>query len=161
MIIHHAYLLITKSKQVSSTEVVSRSTKNNSVSQVIESRGAIQSMSHTPHLSDASSSRHDIQEDLTPGVKSLLLEQLHDDIARHLLYPDAAVTLDLSGRVTLKFLLLPSGVIQQVSVLRSSGSPILDNAAMLTLAKVSPFMPATHYLHQADCLTIPVSFEMQ
>ena len=100
------------------------------------------------------------QVDLTPGLRSLLLEQLHDAIARHLIYPDNAVALNLSGIVTVKFLMQPSGVITEVSVLHSSGFPILDDAARSTLNAISPFIPAEHYLHASDYFTIPVDFEL-
>lgn len=95
------------------------------------------------------------------GIRSLLLEEIHDDIAHHLMYPDSAVSLDLSGIVMLKFLMLPTGVISQVTVVRSSGSFILDDAARSTLYAISPFKPAQHYLHEPDYFTIPVVFEMQ
>lgn len=99
-------------------------------------------------------------QDLTPGIKSVLLEQLHDDVAHHLVYPDSAASLDLSGIVTLRFLMLPTGKISQITIVRSSGSSILDDAACATLDSISPFTPAQHYLHEPDYFTIPVAFEI-
>ena len=160
-VIVNAYLFTAKDTQTSVAHVVAIAQQkqvSNPVKQPQQSHAVTKPSMATPAKSIASVTKQ--QVDLTPGAHSLLLEQLHDDIARHLIYPDNAVALDLSGVVMVKFLLLPTGVINQVSVLHSSGFPILVDAAISTLDAISPFIPAEHYLHAPDYFTIPVDFEM-
>lgn len=96
---------------------------------------------------------------LTAGKKEVLLAALHDAVARQLVYPQAALSLDLGGAITLRFLLLPSGTILQITVKHSSGSAILDHAASRTLNSVSPFLLAKDYLKTPEYFTIPVVFK--
>ena len=160
-VIVQAYLFTAKDDQTSVAHVAATPQEkklSNLIKQPQKSHGVVKYPIATPAKSIASVTKQ--QVDLTPGMQSLLLKQLHDDIARHLIYPDNAVALGLSGIVTVKFFMQPSGMITEVSVLHSSGFPILDDAARSTLNAISPFIPAEHYLHASDYFTIPVDFEL-
>jgi protein TonB len=88
------------------------------------------------------------------------LEKLHDAIANNLIYPNQAVFLNLSGIARVSFILFPSGVIQSIKVIKSSGSAILDQAAVATLHKIVPFVPAEKYLKSSQYFTISIGFKV-
>ncbi|PHQ81197.1 MAG: hypothetical protein COB66_02930 [Coxiella sp. (in: Bacteria)] len=96
---------------------------------------------------------------LTKGQRSLILEELHDAIRKNLIYPSQATFLNLTGTTLLQFHIQPNGVIEKDHVVTSSGSSILDQAAMATLKKISPFKLAKRYLKQPELFTIAISFE--
>jgi periplasmic protein TonB len=62
-------------------------------------------------------------------------------LASHRIYPEEARRRGEQGTVTLRFTVQPSGRVVDVSVVRSSGSQLLDKAAeaMLRGAAVPPF----------------------
>jgi len=63
-------------------------------------------------------------------------------------YPPLAEELEIEGSVAMKFLADKSGKVLDVKVLRSSGSKLLDNAAIKAL-KTAEFIPASNQSGQA------------
>ncbi len=74
---------------------------------------------------------HRPEQGLTPGIKSLLLEQLHDDMSRHLIYPNSAVSLDLSGiaRALGASVVIPVSRSAEVSSLYNSRQAVIRQEA--------------------------------
>ncbi|MCA1300538.1 energy transducer TonB [Stappia indica] len=60
-------------------------------------------------------------------------------LGRSLRYPRSARRKGLTGEVTVGFTVQSSGVATGVRVVRSSGSPILDRAALETVGRAAPF----------------------
>ncbi len=56
-------------------------------------------------------------------------------------YPEEARRRGLSGELILDVALNPDGSVREVSVVRSSGSPVLDQAAMRIVRLAAPFAP--------------------
>jgi TonB family protein len=54
-------------------------------------------------------------------------------------YPEEAVNNGEEGKVAISFVLDSTGMVREIGVLKSSGSPILDSAAMAAVEKASPF----------------------
>ena len=93
---------------------------------------------------------------LTQGERSRILEKLHDAISKNLVYPNQAQFLNITGITQLGFILQPQGIINHIEVLKSSGSSILDRAALATLKVVSPFQ---EHVPVASEFTINVQFD--
>ncbi|MDR3478677.1 MAG: TonB family protein [Gammaproteobacteria bacterium] len=93
------------------------------------------------------SKQHETQDIATKkGVDNLLLKLLSQATAAKLVYPKIAEDFRLRGTVKLKFLLFPDGRITQVSLVESSGSTVLDSAAMDTIRAISPVHGVDKYL---------------
>ena len=56
-------------------------------------------------------------------------------------YPEAARARRLSGDLVLSVSILPDGTIREISVVRSSGQKILDDAAVRIVNMAAPFDP--------------------
>ena len=66
-----------------------------------------------------------------------LLNLLHNAIAAVQIYPDAALALKQTGVVSVGFTLYPDGHLQGITLVKSSGSVILDQAAIAAVHGVS------------------------
>lgn len=96
---------------------------------------------------------------LSTGVRSKLLEALHDAIAKNLIYPEQAAFLEMQGTAQIGFSLHPSGIINQIKITHSSGHKLLDKAAISTLSALSPFPLAKQFLHKAEYFNVGVVFQ--
>ena len=56
-------------------------------------------------------------------------------------YPDRAARLGLSGNLLLEVALNPDGTVADIALRRSSGEPILDDAAVRIVKLAAPFAP--------------------
>lgn len=54
-------------------------------------------------------------------------------------YPEEAINKGQEGKVTVSFTLDHAGMVREVSVIKSSGSPVLDSAATAAVEKAAPF----------------------
>lgn len=54
-------------------------------------------------------------------------------------YPDEAINKGQEGKVTVSFVLSSTGKMMEIGILKSSGSYILDSAAMAAVEKAAPF----------------------
>lgn len=63
-------------------------------------------------------------------------------------YPISARNANIEGRTELKLTILKDGQLDKVEIIRSSGSEILDNSAIESIQKASPFSPIPAILEQ-------------
>ncbi|HIE08539.1 MAG TPA: energy transducer TonB, partial [Armatimonadetes bacterium] len=56
-------------------------------------------------------------------------------------YPEEARLAGAEGRTTVSFVVGPEGVPSSIKVVKSSGSPLLDRAAVETVKRAAPFLP--------------------
>lgn len=73
-------------------------------------------------------------------------------------YPEQAATKGLQGQLLLQFILDQSGTIADISLVRSSGHEILDNAALSAVKTASPYSPFPERI-QKNKLRIIASFK--
>lgn len=90
----------------------------------------------------------------------VLVALLHEAIQREQHYPASALEMEREGRVMLKFTLLPNGEIRQLSILKSSGTASLDDAALAAIHAALPFKGIDKYLRSAEEYQIDVVFEL-
>lgn len=88
-----------------------------------------------------------------------LLAILHQAISTQQIYPAMALELNQAGKVTIGFYLYPDGRLEQITLLTSSGFPILDDAALAAVAKISPLSQAHAYLQAKKYYSVTVVFE--
>jgi len=81
-----------------------------------------------------------------------MLALIHAAIKAKQYYPNDALYLEKEGRVTLSFILLTNGFIENLYIKKSSGVSSLDKAAMFAAAKASPLQNVHQYL------TVPQEF---
>lgn len=76
-------------------------------------------------------------------------------------YPGMARRLGLEGKVLLHVLMALNGIPEEVSVISSSGHPLLDKAAMKTIKswRFSVSMPAGD-IHEPPSIDIPIRFQL-
>lgn len=76
-------------------------------------------------------------------------------------YPEVARIRHMEGRVTVGFALTAEGRVENVLVIKSSGRPILDEAAAAAVQDASPFPKPPPGLIQDRCqMTIVIAFEL-
>lgn len=88
-----------------------------------------------------------------------LLALLHDAIQKQQHYPPSALEMERQGRATVKFMLSPSGSIQDLRIVKSSGTQSLDDAALAAVNRAAPFR-VEEYLDAAREFSIDVVFEL-
>lgn len=77
-------------------------------------------------------------------------------------YPQAVKAANLSGRLVLDVAINADGSLHAVHILRSSGSPVLDRAAVAIVRRAAPFAPFTRGLRQGtDILHITRTWEFR
>ena len=77
-------------------------------------------------------------------------------------YPYWAKIRGIEGRVHLKFVILSNGEVQNIEIVRSSGSSILDKEAISTIKRASPFPPIPKELELSLIqMEIPIIFALQ
>lgn len=89
-----------------------------------------------------------------------LLAALHAAIQKQQRYPMSAMQMERQGRATMVFTLFPDGRIENLRVLKSSGTESLDTAAFAAVSDASPFNQINKYLKSAREFTIDVVFEL-
>ncbi len=71
-------------------------------------------------------------------------------------YPSAAIQKNITGELTMDVAINPDGSLQSVKILRSSGYPVLDNAAKRIVRLAAPYPPLTpEILRDTKILHIP------
>lgn len=92
----------------------------------------------------------DVQGDTSPDI----LAKIRQKILQAKQYPLVAKRQGLEGRVQVLFALNPSGDIQTLSVLESSGVPLLDQEALATVKRASP------YPYYSENIIVSLKFEL-
>lgn len=87
-----------------------------------------------------------------------ILALLHSAIAEKQVYPENAPALNEKATVTLGFRFLPDGRLENIAILKTSGSAILDDAALAALKEISPAKEASRYLKEATFFSIDIIF---
>ena len=80
-----------------------------------------------------------LSEDARRAAASAWAAAIQKRIARHYAYPRGTTR---EGRVRVAMVILPSGQLDRVSVVRSSGTAELDEAALAAVKRAAPFPPA-------------------
>jgi len=97
----------------------------------------------------------------SPGVlERYMLEHfayIRDLIRKNLRYPRAAVSMGLTGKAGVSFMVLENGEIDDLEVVRSSGARILDIDAIETVRRAAPFPPP----HVVARIVIPVEYILE
>lgn len=68
-----------------------------------------------------------------------LLRSIRRQIEQAKIYPDAARREGIQGTVELRFRIASDGSVEAVEILRSSGSPVLDDASQQTIRRAAPY----------------------
>ena len=89
-----------------------------------------------------------------------LLELIHTAIQKQQEYPRSALEMSREGRVSLGFTLFANGSISNLTVLKSSGTKSLDNAALTAIYKAVPFMGVHHYIDKPREYSIDILFKL-
>jgi protein TonB len=90
-------------------------------------------------------------------INGATLGRIRAMIENALTYPPFAKKLHIEGTVTVSFILKPNGVVENIQVLTSSGSSLLDTKAINTVRQLSGEYPP---LNQTACLKIPITFSL-
>lgn len=90
------------------------------------------------------------------------LERLHALIESKKSYPLRAKRLGMSGRVLLRFFVMPDGILDRIEVESSSGHDLLDEAARQAVQRVAQFeaFPEDWDARELE-LSLPIQFSLQ
>jgi len=81
-------------------------------------------------------------------------------IAQYHRVPRAAAQRDLSGRVVLRITVLPNGRLSRIELLRSSGTQLLDEAAIENVRRAGRMPQAPRGIDRELVLDLPLSFHV-
>jgi TonB family protein len=87
-----------------------------------------------------------------------VFEDLYEKIRRNTIYPPVARRKELEGTVILSFTLDKDGNYQGSTIISSSGSSMLDRAALTVIKHVLPF---THNTRKSITLSIPITYNLE
>jgi protein TonB len=95
------------------------------------------------------------------GSRMDYLDMVRFKIERHKQYPPFSRQRNIEGMVTVSFLIGPDGFISGLKVVKSSGFPSLDEAAILAVNTAAPFSePPKKYFKQQVRVKVPIAFEL-
>ncbi|MCU0834962.1 MAG: energy transducer TonB [Chromatiaceae bacterium] len=95
-------------------------------------------------------------------IEQRYLSALQQAIARHRFYPKAARQDGIEGTVTLSFVIEADGRITGVQIASASGSALLDQAGLETLARLGRFRPIPPELGRDRWpLRVPIRFGLR
>jgi len=89
------------------------------------------------------------------GLSSDQWRQLHSAIEQAKTYPRLARERGIEGTVLVRFKVLPSGAVDSVAVVKSSGSDVLDSATVKTIFRAAP-MP-----YVSGWVEVPMSYVLK
>jgi protein TonB len=83
-------------------------------------------------------------------------------IHRNKHYPRAARARRDEGKVVVSFVIRKTGRLEDIRIARSSGSELLDEAALETIRRVNPFRPLPDELRKESwALAVPIVFSLR
>jgi TonB family protein len=89
-----------------------------------------------------------------------LLGLLHQSVQKHLQYPESAQELGREGRATIAFTLFRDGHVEHVVVSKSSGTELLDSAAISAVLSAAPFVEIAQHVRKAGEYRVDVIFKL-
>ena len=89
-----------------------------------------------------------------------LLMLLHRQISARQQYPFQARRLRREGTATVGFLMTPEGRLVNLTLLKSSRTGALDQAALSAVESIAPFAAAADYLQQPEQFQVDVIFQL-
>ncbi|MGH1350838.1 MAG: cell envelope integrity protein TolA [Methyloligellaceae bacterium] len=95
------------------------------------------------------------------AARSNFLGQVNSRLARFKQYPADARRRGTRGKVVVRFSISASGALRSVSVVRSSGTAILDRAALSTVRRASPFPRLPSGMSAPQSFTAPIDFTIR
>lgn len=87
-----------------------------------------------------------------------LVKIIGKGLAAHLAYPKIATDFNLKGTALVGFILYPNGQVREAQIVKSSGSDILDNAAVAGVQGMSPLKDIDLYLTEPKFLVVGIIF---
>jgi TonB family protein len=87
-----------------------------------------------------------------------LLKLLGKALSQHLRYPRVAVDFNVTGLVTIGFLLYPDGHLTNIQLVHSSSADVLDSAALAAVKAMSPVIHVDSFLDKPKYLVVGVLF---
>jgi TonB family protein len=87
-----------------------------------------------------------------------LIKLLSRATGKKLVYPKSAQDFRVTGKASVRFYLTPDGVVSDVMLVGSSGSSVLDDAALTAVAAISPVRGVKVYLPEARYLVVGIIF---
>lgn len=98
---------------------------------------------------------------LVPGYMANYARSVQERIASNVLYPKAAKEANAQGIVELTLSIIKSGALASASVSKSSGYAVLDEAALETVHRLSPYLafPLDSSIKEVT-LTIPIVYQL-
>jgi protein TonB len=96
-----------------------------------------------------------------PGELANYVRSVQERIAKNVIYPHVAKEAKAQGVVELTLSIIKSGAIVSASVSKSSGYAVLDDAALETVHRLSPYraFPVDSTLRQIT-VTIPIVYQL-
>lgn len=103
--------------------------------------------------------KHEPNQKLKGETFHQLVILLHDAIQRQQQYPQLAEMMGRKGRVSVTFTLNKEGGVELLSIAKSCGTQILDEAALKAVKDAEPFTQAKALLKAPQDFTIDVVFD--
>jgi len=100
-----------------------------------------------------------LRHEESPLVKNKLLIMLHQAIQQTQVYPQSAIHLNREGTSTIRFTLSPNGIISNLMMMKSSGTDVLDQAAMRAV-KTARYHDVILYLKYPEEFSVSVEFKL-
>jgi protein TonB len=88
----------------------------------------------------------------------LLIKLLSRATSKKLVYPKSAQDFRVTGKVEVRFYLTPDGQISDITLVGSSGSDVLDEAALNAVRATSPVQGVDAYLSNPKYLVVGIIF---
>ncbi len=101
----------------------------------------------------------DISFDTSESRFSSYFEVLRSKIYHEWEYPDAAARDGQAGRLWVRFIIKKDGTLEEIILIRGSGYPMLDDAALSAIRLAAPFYSFPKNFGSLERITINASFE--
>ena len=138
-------------------------TKSVSGQQAVSKQGLLPTTVKTPRETKTSKASRS-QSASIPNLISMkkidkpLLKLLSKATIAQLRYPKSASDFLVKGRVLVEFMLFPSGLVSDVTLVQTSGSGVLDQAALDTINAISPVEGVDQYLQAPESIEVGIIF---
>ena len=115
----------------------------------------LQEMGSVPVSANNEDPVHLVGEKRVPKPLIMLLGKA---LTAHLKYPKTAVDFNIRGTAFISFVIHPDGSVTDVKLVQTSGTGVLDNEALESVAAISPVKNVNQYLQEAEYLVVGVIF---